>query len=298
MDILWLKSFKSYLLLEKGYSENTAMAYVRDVKKFLNFIKNKHVDTPLLADKQHIEAFSDELGKTYSVNAQSRMLSGIKTFYKYLIHTNQIQTDPTELIEHPGQERHLPEILHVEEIEQMIQSVDLSKPEGHRNLAILEVLYGCGLRVSELCHLLISSVRWDEELLLIHGKGNKQRLVPVGKPALKSLHIWINEIRPLWKIQKGNEDYVFINRRGNKLSRVMVFYILKELAERAGIKKNIYPHILRHSFATHMVQGGADIRMVQEMLGHSSITTTEIYSHLDRSYLHETLLTYHPRNKK
>jgi len=298
MDIQLLDAFKSYLLLEKGYSENTAIAYVRDLKKFLNFIKKHHVENPLLAEKQHIEAFSDELGKTYSVNAQSRMLSGIKTFYKYLIHTNQIQTDPTELIEHPGQERHLPEILHVEEIEQMIQSVDLSKPEGHRNLAILEVLYGCGLRVSELCHLFISSVRWDEELLLIQGKGNKQRLVPAGKPALKALQIWIHEIRPLWKIQKGNEDYVFINRRGNKLSRVMVFYILKEIAERAGIKKNIYPHILRHSFATHLVQGGADIRMVQEMLGHSSITTTEIYSHLDRSYLHETLLTYHPRNKK
>ncbi|MCX8079712.1 MAG: tyrosine recombinase XerD [Bacteroidia bacterium] len=297
-DTSWIGNFRAYLLLEKGYSENTVNAYTRDLKKFLSFLVKEKISSPLTATSSDLEYFSQMLGKAYSPNAQARILSGVGAFYQYLLLTNQITHNPTELLEFPKQSRPLPEVLEVREIEQMIAAIDLSRPDGHRNLAMVEVLYGCGLRVSELCDLLISDIIQEEGLLKVTGKGRKQRLVPIGKHALNALRLWITESRPHFQVKKGYESVVFLNRRGTKISRVMVFYVLKGLAERAGIKKNIYPHILRHSFATHMVQGGADLRMVQEMLGHSSITTTEIYSHLDRSFLHETLLSYHPRNKK
>lgn len=239
---------------------------------------------------KHIHAL--ELGP----RSQSRIISGVRAFFKYLLLENEIKSNPTDLLDMPQAMRKLPEVLSVEEIDKLIAMIDRSKPEGERNIAMLETLYGCGLRVSELTTLKITDIHFNDGYINVIGKGNKQRLVPLGGTAEKLIKNYLEHIRSHITPQKNAEDIVFLNRRGNKLSRVMVFLIIKNLAERAGIKKKISPHTLRHSFATHLIEGGADLRAVQEMLGHESITTTEIYTHLDRRYLRENILLYHPRN--
>ena len=235
-----------------------------------------------------------ELG--LSPRSQARLLSGIKAFYKYLLLENEISTDPTELIESPKLGRKLPDTLSIEEVDALIHAVDLSKPEGERNKTMLEVLYSCGLRVSELINLKISNIYFNDGFIRITGKGDKERLVPIGKQAIKCLDIYLNQVRNHQPIQTGCEDFAFLNRRGKPLSRVMIFTIIKNLAEKISLQKTISPHTFRHSFATHLIEGGADLRAVQEMLGHESITTTEIYTHLDRSFLKQTILDYHPRS--
>jgi integrase/recombinase XerD len=229
-------------------------------------------------------------------SSQARILSGIKAFYKYLLVEDIIYNSPAELLESPKKQRKLPDTLSINDINRLIAVIDLSKAEGVRNKAIIEVLYSCGLRVSELTELKLSNLYLEIEFVKVIGKGNKERLVPIGGEAIKALSIWINHVRGHTPIKKGEEDLVFLNRRGSRLTRVYIFMLIKQLAKMAGIKKSISPHTLRHSFATHLVEGGADLRAVQEMLGHESITTTEIYTHLDREYLKETIISYHPRN--
>jgi integrase/recombinase XerD len=294
-----IKHFGSYLKLERSLSSNSIQAYVRDVEKLAQFIEMKFAGvSPFVISSKHLQAFLqyiNELGM--SAFSQARILSGIKAFYKYLLFEEMIEKDPTALIEGPKLGRKLPDTLDYEEIVKMLDAIDLSKPEGGRNRAMLEVLYSSGLRVSELVDLKIGNVYFDMGFLRVIGKGNKERLVPIGKDALKFMKIYLEEIRVHVPVQKGSESHVFLNRRGKKLSRVMIFMIIKDLAMKAGIKKDISPHTLRHSFATHLVEGGADLRAVQEMLGHESITTTEIYTHLDREYLRETLIRFHPSYK-
>jgi len=229
-------------------------------------------------------------------SSQARILSGIKSFYKYLLVEDLIKNNPAELLESPKKQRKLPDTLSILDINKLIEAIDLSRPDGARNKAIIEVLYSCGLRVSELTELKLSNLYLDIEFVKVLGKGSKERLVPMGGEAIKALKIWIENVRVHIPIKKGEEDLVFLNRRGSRLSRVYIFMLIKQLAELAGIKKSISPHTLRHSFATHLVEGGADLRAVQEMLGHESITTTEIYTHLDREYLRETIVSFHPRN--
>lgn len=295
---LGLSGFKSYLRLERSLSANTIEAYLRDVDKLEQFFQNnsdkkdlKNISTEDL--KKFIE-WVNELGML--ATTQARVLSGLKAFFQYLVLENIIDSDPSALLESPKIIRKLPDTLNIVEINSMIDAIDLSKSEGMRNKAMLEILYGCGLRVSELTGLKISNLYLDIDFIKILGKGNKERLVPIGSDAVKYLQIFIDEIRVHIKIKPGNEDFVFLNNRGNPLSRVMVFLIIKDLAQKVGIKKNISPHTFRHSFATHLIEGGADLRAVQEMLGHESITTTEIYTHLDRDYLRETIIQFHPRS--
>jgi len=232
-----------------------------------------------------------------SARSQARIISGLRTFFKYLLLENIIRTNPAELLESPRTGSTLPDTLNVDEIGKLFDAIDLSSTEGERNKTMLEFLYGCGLRVSEMTNLKISDVRFNDGFISVIGKGNKQRLVPAGEGALRQLQVYIHQVRCHINIQKGQEDYIFLNNRGKKLSRVMVFYIIKNLAEKAGIRKTISPHTFRHSFATHLIEGGADLRAVQEMLGHASITTTEIYTHLDRDYLRSNILQYHPRSR-
>jgi len=292
--------FSLYLKLERSLSENTVEAYMTDLSKliqFLDFKKYELSPQQLKADDIHeFLSWIYELGMTAS--SQARVLSGIKAFYKFLIMTDKITHDPTSLIEAPKIGRHLPDTLDVHEIDKMIAAIDRSTPEGERNVAIIETLYSCGLRVSELVTLKISEIYADEGFVRVIGKGDKQRLVPISNAALRYIKNYMENVRIHLNIKPGNSDFVFLNRRGAKLSRVMVFLIIKQLAEAIGLHKNISPHTLRHSFATHLVEGGADLRAVQEMLGHESITTTEIYTHLDRSYLRENIIQFHPRAKK
>ena len=295
-----LKGFKSFLALEKSLSKNSIQAYLRDVEKLMQYFEIKELNiSPQKVTHQHLQEFIkwiNEIG--LSAGSQARILSGLKAFYKYLILEDIVEDNPTELIESPRIGRKLPDVLSVEEISILIDKVDLSKPEGERNKAILETLYGCGLRVSELNELKISNLFFNEEFIKVIGKGDKERLVPIGKTAIKHINIYLENIRNHQEIKKGDEDILFVNRRGGKLSRVMIFLIIKDLVEKCGIKKKISPHTFRHSFATHLVDGGADLRAVQEMLGHESITTTEIYTHLDRNYLKDAILNHHPRYKK
>jgi integrase/recombinase XerD len=293
-----IKGFQAYLKLERSLSENSIEAYSRDIEKLYQFsdiqiIKLKP-ETITLTDLRQFIMWINELGMIPS--SQARILSGVKSFYKYLLMEDMIKSDPSELLESPKIQRKLPDTLSYEDINKMIDANDLSKPEGGRNKAILEVLYGCGLRVSELTELKLSNLYLDIEFIKVTGKGNKERLVPIGGSAVKALKIWIENIRVHIPIKKGEEDLVFLNRRGSRLSRVYIFMIIKQLAELTGINKTISPHTFRHSFATHLVEGGADLRAVQEMLGHESITTTEIYTHLDREYLKGTIIQYHPRS--
>jgi integrase/recombinase XerD len=287
--------FKNYLTIERSLSTNSVDAYIRDVKKLADFAREKE-KTELEIKKSDLSEFIYNISKSgVATRSQSRIISGIKAFYKYLIMEDYITVDPTELLESPKIGMKLPDTLSVKEIDKLIAAIDLSKAEGERNRAILEVLYSCGLRVTELITLKLSNVSFVEGFIKVVGKGNKERLAPIGNIALKYLNIYVNEVRNHQKIQKGHEDIIFLNRRGKQLTRVMIFTIIKQLVEKIGLKKNISPHTFRHSFATHLIQGGADLRAVQEMLGHESITTTEIYTHIDKEYLRDAIITFHPR---
>lgn len=293
-----IKGFQAYLKLERSVSANTSSAYVRDVALLESFLESelggKSLNQVDFSDLKEFIAWIH--GRGMSASSQARILSGIKTFFHFLVLEGLLSDNPTTLLESPKLSRKLPDTLSIHEINSLIDALDLSKPEGMRNKAILEMLYGCGLRVSEVVDLKISNLFLDIELVKILGKGNKERLVPIGSEAAKFLQIWLQEVRIHLKIKPGQEDWVFLNNRGSSLSRVMVFLIIKGLATKIGLKKTISPHTFRHSFATHLLEGGADLRAVQEMLGHESITTTEIYTHLDRDYLKSTILQYHPRS--
>lgn len=294
----YIKHFKNYLRLERSLSGNSVEAYVRDVEKLEEFLELSKIDVaPARVQEEHLSAFLKyiaELG--LAAHSQARMLSGIKAFFKYLLLENEITEDPTELLESPRLPRKLPDVLSYEEIETMLSAIDHSTPEGTRNRAIIEVLYSSGLRVSELTDLQLTNCHFDIGFLRIIGKGDKMRLVPIGREAIKYTQIYLDHVRGDIAPQKGSEDIVFLNRRGGQLSRVMIFLMIKDAAEKAGIDKNVSPHTFRHSFATHLIEGGASLRAVQEMLGHESITTTEIYTHLDRDYLRQIITEFHPRS--
>jgi integrase/recombinase XerD len=290
------KGFKAYLQLERSLSNNSIEAYLNDLEKLTSFLQSQQLaktpDQVTLADLQQFTKWVAELGMIQS--SQARIISGIRTFYKYCLIEDISKKDPSTLLEAPKLVRHLPDTLSFEEIELLISQIDLSTPEGGRNKAILETLYSCGLRVSEVVNLKISQLFLDVGFIRVIGKGNKERLVPIGSDAIKYILLYKNNIRIHTPVKPGEEDILFLNRRGSRLTRVMIFLIIKELAKQAGLNKTISPHTFRHSFATHLVEGGADLRAVQEMLGHESITTTEIYTHLDREYLRKTLESYHP----
>ena len=291
-----LKSFKRYLVLEKSYSPNTIEAYVRDVEKLLEFFEEAGVDykAPKLED---FTAFLVEIGSMgIAVRSQARIVSGIKQFYKFLVVEDILKDSPAELIEAPKIGRHLPTVLSVEEIDAIKDAIDLSKEEGHRNRAIIETMYSCGLRVSELVNLKISNVFFDEQYIRVEGKGSKQRLVPISALAIKEINNYLPWRRGL-DIKPGNSDYLFLNRRGAKLTRQMVFIMLRKYAEEAGVKTELSPHTLRHSFATHLLEGGANLRAIQQMLGHESILTTEIYTHISMDTLRNTITEFHPRGQ-
>jgi len=294
-----IKGYENYLKIEKSLSSNTVDAYIRDINKMDGFFNSE--DSKKKINSINHEDFQNYLahlnGLKINARSQSRVISSMRSFFKYLMIEKIIDNNPSELLENPKTGKKLPEFLTIDEIDLMVSQIDRSKSDGERNIAILEVLYGCGLRVTELIELKISEIYWKEGFIRIIGKGNKERLVPLGKIASKHLKIYLNEIRVHQKIDNQFVDHVFINKNGIKLSRVMIFKIIKKLTEKAGIKKNVSPHTLRHSFATHLVEGGADLRAVQEMLGHQSITTTEIYTHLDKNYLKQNILDYHPSEK-
>lgn len=292
-----IKHFGHYLRIERSLSENSVEAYLHDIVKFKDFIKLTYPEISIQdVNAFHLREFIEFLNKEiYTPFSQARIISGIKAFFKYLIYEEEIKQDPTLLIEGPKLGRKLPDTLEYIEIQKLLDAIDLSTPEGTRNRAILETLYSSGLRVSELVDLRLTNVFFDIGFLKIVGKGNKERLVPIGKPALKYIQLYLHHIRKTIAIKPGNENYVFLNRRGAKLTRVMIFTIIKNLALSIGLQKRISPHTFRHSFATHLIEGGADLRAVQEMLGHESITTTEIYTHLDRDFLRQTIIDYHPR---
>src|SRR5258708_7210799 len=290
------KGYKGWLRLEKSLSDNSVEAYLRDVDKLTQFLQaNQSMKSPDAVELKDLQLFLQWIGEL-GLNAptQARVLSGIRSFYKYCYIEQIVKKDPTALLEAPKLKRALPDVLSFEEIEAIIGQIDLSKPEGGRNKAILETMYSCGLRVSEVVNLRISCLYLETGFIRVIAKGDKERLVPIGGAAIKYIRIYQREIRVHMPNKPGNEDILFLNRRGTKLSRVMIFLMLKDLVAKAAIPKNISPHTFRHSFATHLVEGGADLRAVQEMLGHESITTTAIYTHLDREYLRETLHRYHP----
>lgn len=300
MIAIYTKSYEAYLHLEKGLAEASRFAYMNDLKKLNEYFLIKAYDFPVqhltLNHLQQFLQYLNELG--FASASQARLLSGIKSFFSYLVLERILETSPADLLEAPKLDKKLPEVLSYDEIEQMLASIDLSKAEGHRNRAMLEVLYACGLRVSELTGLRISGLYPEIGFVRVIGKGNKERLVPIGETALKQIDFYMEQRKLMDNIDKKSEDIVFLNRRGKQLTRNMIFLIVKEAAVAAGIDKNVSPHTFRHSFATHLLEGGADLRIVQQLLGHESITTTEIYTHLDMQYLRETLRSYHPRNKK
>lgn len=293
------KGFEAYLKLERSLSEHSVSAYLNDLDKLSQYAELQDLNpSPKEVDQQLISDFIQwlfEMG--ISARTQARIISGLKAFFKYLIIEDVVDHNPLDLIQGPKIGRKLPEVLSIAEVDELIAAIDLSKPEGERNRAIIETLYSCGLRVSELCNLKASNVLVDEGFLLVIGKGNKERLVPIGKTALRYIDFYKQHYRNHLDIKKDSEDVLFLNRRGGQLTRVMIFTIVKQLTEKAGINKTISPHTFRHSFATHLVDGGADLRAVQEMLGHESITTTEIYTHLDREYLRDAITQFHPRAK-
>jgi integrase/recombinase XerD len=299
--MLWqsyIKGFRAYLKLERSLSDHSVQAYLNDIAKLSQYFEAIEEETKLTdikaSDIKSFISWLNNLGMLAST--QARVISGMKAFFTYLMLEEVIQIDPMALIEAPKLSRKLPDMLNIHEINGLIEAIDASKPEGMRNKAIIEVLYGCGLRVSELTDLKISNLYPQIEFIKVIGKGNKERLVPVGGVALKLLDIYLNQVRNHMTIKKGNENFIFLNRFGAKLSRISVFNLVKSLAVATGLKKTISPHTLRHSFATHLIEGGADLRAVQEMLGHSSITTTEIYTHIDRDYLREVITQFHPRS--
>ena len=297
--IMWepyKKGFKAYLQLERSLSDNSIKAYLSDMEKLTQFfLANELKKSPAQVELVHLQRFIKwiaEMGMTQS--SQARIISALRTFYKYALLEDITTVDPTTLLEAPKLKRSLPDFLSFDEIESIMAEIDQSTPEGTRNKAILETMYSCGLRVSEVVNLQLSQLFLDVGFIRVIGKGNKERLVPIGSSAIKYILLYVNHIRNLQAIQKGEEDILFLNRRGKRLTRVMIFLIIKDLAKKAGINKTISPHTFRHSFATHLVEGGADLRAVQEMLGHESITTTEIYTHLDREFLRRTLEQFHP----
>ena len=287
--------YRRYLKLEKGYSANTLDAYLRDVDKLLRYLTIEQVDVldVKLEDLEHFAAFISDLG--IGPRSLARILSGVRQFYRFLVVDGYLEIDPTELLESPKQPDHLPEVLSTAEVDLLEQAIDLTKWEGHRNRAIIEVLFSCGLRVSELTNLKLSNLYVDEQYIRVMGKGSKERLVPISPRALDELNCWFAD-RNEMKIKPGEEDYVFLNRRGHHLTRTMMLIMIKRYALEAGIKKTISPHTLRHSFATSLLEGGADLRAIQAMLGHESIGTTEIYTHIDTSTLRQEILEHHPRN--
>ncbi|PSL43330.1 integrase/recombinase XerD [Chitinophaga niastensis] len=292
------KLFKGYLRLERSMSDHSVEAYVRDVEKLEQYLmahgKEKlRPQDVTLEDLQGCVQWIAKLGMT--ATSQARTISGLKAFYKFLLLEDMAKEDPTQLLEAPKVLRKLPDVLTFEEIEKIIAQIPLDTAEGHRNKAILETMYSCGLRVSEVINLQITQLHMDVGFIRVIGKGNKERMVPIGKDAMKQIDLYRRNVRIELPVKYGEEDTLFLNRRGGMLSRVMIFLVVKELAKMAGINKNVSPHTFRHSFATHLVEGGADLRAVQEMLGHESITTTEIYTHLDREYLRDTLMRFHPR---
>ena len=294
------KGYKAWLQLEKSLSDHSVSAYLSDIEKLTQFLQSAELKlSPAEVTLKHLQKFTgfiNDLGM--SATSQARIISGIRSFYDYCVTENVVDNDPTLLLEAPKTRRKLPDTLSVDEVEKIISSIDLSTPEGVRNKAILETMYSCGLRVSELVNFKISQFYPDLGFIRVTGKGDKERLIPIGNTAIKHIKIYLKTVRSHVPISAGQEDNLFLNRRGSKLSRVMIFLLLKDLVKKAGITKVISPHTLRHSFATHLVEGGADLRAVQEMLGHESITTTEIYTHLDRDYLRATLQQFHPSYRK
>ena len=291
-----LKQYSAYLLLERGLSNNTREGYLNDVKKLLNYLNENNLSLKDVS-LDHLHNFIATLHDLgISSRSQARIISGIKSFFRFLKLENHINTNPTLLLESPRVGRKLPEVLSIEEIDEMISCIDLSTNEGQRNRAIIETLYSCGLRVSELINLEINKIFIEEEYIVIKGKGNKERIVPISPTAIHEIKLYLDDRRHL-DIKPGEENILFLNRRGRRLTRVMIFYIIKQLAELANIRKEISPHTLRHSFATHLLEGGANLRAIQQMLGHESISTTEIYIHIDRTRLREEILSFHPRNK-
>jgi integrase/recombinase XerD len=294
-----IKDFRTFLKLEKSLSKNSVEAYTTDILKLVQYLEYKSLDiNPEQITREHLTGllqWINELGA--SARTQARIVSGIKAFYRFLIINDKITRDPTELLETPKIGRKLPDVLSVDEIDKLINGIDLSKPEGHRNRAIIEVLYSCGLRVSELTDLKISNIYLDKGFVRVIGKGDKERLVPIGGKATREINNYLPDRSSMKAIQKESQDILFLNRRGKKLTRVMIFTIIKMLAKKSGLKKHVSPHTFRHSFATHLIEGGADLRAVQEMLGHESILTTEIYTHLDREYLRNTIMSFHPRSQ-
>ena len=294
-----ITSFRAYLLLERSMSANTIDAYLNDVMKLVRYLEITNQEIlPLAASANDLNQFVlwvNDLG--LEASSQSRIISGLRAFYKFLLMEDMLDTDPTILLDSPRHQRKIPEVLSIDEVQQILLQFDLSDPLGVRNRAIIETLYASGLRVSELTELKLRQIYAQEGFLRVIGKNNKERLVPIGDDALRYINMYLEHIRSNQEIKSGHEQYVFLNRRGAKLTRVMVFYIIKEAVGGAGILKNVSPHSFRHSFATHLVEGGADLKAVQDMLGHESITTTEIYTHLDTEYLKETIQLFHPRVK-
>ena len=293
-----INGFKDYLKIEKGLSDNSIHAYITDLYKLVQFLNDKNYQVgPEDVKLEHLKEMIEWVNnRGISPRTQARIISGIKSFYKYLLIEEKVDKDPTALLETPKVGRKLPEILSVEEIDTIINAVDTKKPEGQRNKAILETLYSCGLRVSELIELKISNLFFESGFIKIEGKGSKERLVPISTKAIKEINLYLSEYRRNLRIHPEHEDILFLNRRGKKLSRVMIFTIIKNITQKLGLDKNISPHTFRHSFATHLIDGGANLRAVQEMLGHESIITTEIYTHLDKEYLKDTIIQYHPRS--
>lgn len=291
-----LQDYNHYLKIERGLSENSIKNYALDIKKLVNFLDETNIlENPISVSKETLQQFVYEVAKTINPRSQARIISGLKGFFNYLVFEDYRIENPMDLIESPKIGRKLPDTLSTYEINNIIAAIDLSKPEGERNKAIIETLYGCGLRVSELTNLRLSDLYFDEDFIKVTGKGDKQRFVPISKLNKKYINLYRNEIRIHQKIEVGHEDFVFLNRRGKQLSRAMIFTIIKRLAEDIGLNKNISPHTFRHSFATHLLENGADLRAIQQMLGHESITTTEVYMHVNRSHLAKVLNEFHPR---
>ncbi|MCQ2254573.1 MAG: tyrosine recombinase XerD [Bacteroidaceae bacterium] len=292
-----LTKYRRYLKLERNFTENTIEAYMRDVEKYVTFLRQAGIDSPVDAELKDVEAFSASLRDVgIGPRSQCRILSGVRSFHKYLLLDEYTDKDPTELLESPRLGDHLPEVLSVEEIDALEAAIDLSKWEGQRNKAIIEVLFSCGLRVSELVNLELSNLYLEEGFVRVMGKGRKERLVPISKEAIKQLKFWYIDRKQMQNIKKGEEHIVFLNRRGSRLTRTMILIMIKDLGIKAGIQKTISPHTLRHSFATCLLEGGADLRVIQAMLGHESIGTTEIYTHIDTHTLRDEILNHHPRN--
>ncbi len=291
-----IKDYVHYLRIERGLSENSIINYTLDLKRLLTFLENSEIKaSPISIEKDILQQFVFETAKLVNARSQSRIISGLKSFFNYLVFEDYRESNPMELIESPKIGRKLPDTLSVEEIDQIIAQIDLSKPEGERNRAIIETLYGCGLRVTELTELRLSNLFFEEGYISVTGKGDKQRFVPIGETTQKYINIYASQIRNHINIKKGHEDTLFLNRRGRQLTRAMIFTMIKRLVEKAGIHKKVSPHTFRHSFATHLLENGADLRAIQLMLGHESITTTEIYMHVDRRHLSEVMNNFHPR---